>query len=145
MIRSTFLFLLITVITFQSNAQRVMENLGRGLVAVRQPGGNVFVSWRLLATEPFDVSFNLYRSTINNKLRKLNRSSITKTTCFTDSTTETGSQYTYVVKKIVKDKEVNAGKSYILKPGAASYLSVPLQTPEGYTANDGSAGDLDGD
>ncbi|MFS8586461.1 MAG: rhamnogalacturonan lyase, partial [Acidimicrobiia bacterium] len=39
---------------------RLMENLGRGLVAVKVEGG-VFVSFRLLATEPLDLEFNVYR------------------------------------------------------------------------------------
>ena len=30
-------------------------------------------------------------------------------------------------------------------PGPVRYLSIPLQTPEGYTPNDASVGDLDGD
>jgi Rhamnogalacturonan I lyases beta-sheet domain len=44
-------------------AQRRMESLGRGIVAIREDGGNVFVSWRMLGTDPDDVMFNLYRST----------------------------------------------------------------------------------
>jgi rhamnogalacturonan endolyase len=42
-------------------AQRVMEDLGRGVVAVHQPDGRIFVSWRLLGTDPADVAFNVYR------------------------------------------------------------------------------------
>jgi rhamnogalacturonan endolyase len=42
-------------------AQRQMENLGRGVVALHQPDGKVFVSWRLLGTDPDGVAFNLYR------------------------------------------------------------------------------------
>jgi rhamnogalacturonan endolyase len=32
-----------------------------------------------------------------------------------------------------------------LKAGTAPYLSIPLQLPQGYSANDGSVGDSDGD
>src|SRR5262245_2747749 len=42
---------------------RHMENLGRGVVAIHQGDGKVFVGWRLLGTDPDDVAFNLYRST----------------------------------------------------------------------------------
>ncbi len=41
----------------------VMERLSRGVVAVPQPDGKVFVSWRLLADDPVGVGFNLYRTT----------------------------------------------------------------------------------
>src|SRR5262245_54497518 len=40
---------------------RLMEGLGRGVVAVNRGDGRVFVGWRLLGTDP-DVAFNLYRS-----------------------------------------------------------------------------------
>jgi rhamnogalacturonan endolyase len=38
-----------------------MENLGRGVVAVRSTTTEVFVSWRVLGTDPPDTAFNLYR------------------------------------------------------------------------------------
>ncbi len=41
-------------------AQRKMEKLDRGVVAVKNSSSNYFVSWRLLATDPEDVKFNLY-------------------------------------------------------------------------------------
>lgn len=42
-------------------ALRHMEHLDRGVVAIHQPDGRVVVSWRLLATDPEGVAFNLYR------------------------------------------------------------------------------------
>ncbi|MBM3852659.1 MAG: hypothetical protein FJ399_05845, partial [Verrucomicrobia bacterium] len=42
-------------------ALRQMELLDRGVVAIHQPDGRVAVSWRLLATDPEGVAFNLYR------------------------------------------------------------------------------------
>lgn len=44
-----------------ARAQPVLENLGRGVVAVHQPDGRVAVSWRFLGTDPDNVAFNLYR------------------------------------------------------------------------------------
>jgi len=41
-------------------AQRKMEKLDRGVVAVRNTTGNFFVSWRYLVTDPENVQFNLY-------------------------------------------------------------------------------------
>jgi len=40
-------------------AQRQMEKLGRGVVAVNQGEGKAFVSWRLLGTEPDSIAFNV--------------------------------------------------------------------------------------
>ena len=43
-------------------AQRQTEKLQRGVVAVKSDRG-VFVSWRLLGTDPDSVAFNVYRRT----------------------------------------------------------------------------------
>ena len=137
-----FAFLLLTA--FTATAQRRMEALGRGLVALRSTDGEVFISWRLLGTEPTDLAFNLYR-TINNKTEKLNKAPLTKGTNYTDDLSDSTSQRTYFVKAITAGKEAESSKPFILKSGTKNYLSIPLQTPAGYTPNDASVGDLDGD
>jgi rhamnogalacturonan endolyase len=126
------------------DAQRQMENLDRGVVAVRNKEGNVFISWRLLGTERTDLAFNVYRSQ-QGKTTKLNKSPVNKTTHFIDITTATGNQVSYFVKAIEKGKEGVASKPFQLGSSTAPYFSVPLQTPTGYNVNDGSVGDLDGD
>lgn len=63
----------------QAVQARQMESLARGLVAVKT-GNGVFVSWRLLGTEPSSVSFNVYRNG-----RKLNNSPITSSTNYQDA------------------------------------------------------------
>ncbi len=127
-----------------ANAQRQMEMLDRGVVAVRDKEGKVFVSWRLLGTEPTNLAFNVYK-TIDGKQKKLNTTPIAAVTHFIDATTDTSKQVSYVVRAIEKGKETTASKSFVLKPGNLPYFSVPLKTPAGYTVNDGSVGDLDGD
>ncbi|MET0406720.1 MAG: hypothetical protein ABW123_30150, partial [Cystobacter sp.] len=42
-------------------AQRQIEKLDRGMVAVPANGGGILVSWRLLSQDSSDVSFNVYR------------------------------------------------------------------------------------
>lgn len=39
----------------------LLERLDRGLIAQPAPGGKVHLSWRLLASDPRDVAFDLYR------------------------------------------------------------------------------------
>ena len=65
-------------ITKLSPAQRIMERLNRGTIAVTDSSG-VFISWRLLATDPQNISFNVYRNQL-----KINFGSIKNTTCFLD-------------------------------------------------------------
>ena len=49
--------------TFEDSTKlRFMENLGRGMIAINQGNGRVYVGWRLLGTDPNEIAFNLYRS-----------------------------------------------------------------------------------
>ncbi len=144
--KSKFLLLMALVfITAKTNAQRLMENLDRGVVAVRNTEGKVFISWRLLGTEPGNISFNLYRSIGNGKPEKLNKQPIIKTTNFLDENNDTVQQRTYIVKTILKGRKTEISKPFVLKSGNVPYFSIPLQTPTGYAPNDASVGDLDGD
>jgi rhamnogalacturonan endolyase len=139
------LLLCFFIFNYETKAQRLMENLDRGVVAVRNAEGNVFVSWRLLATEPGETSFNVYRSIGKGKNEKLNKTTITQTTHFIDTNTDTTQQVSYFIKTVVKGKEGTASKPFMLKPGRLPYFSIALQTPTGYSPNDGSVADLDGD
>ena len=68
----------ICMLTIYSNniaSQPLMENLDRGVVAVKE-GKNVFVSWRLLGFEPEGVGFNVYRIDKDQKHKKLNKKPI---------------------------------------------------------------------
>lgn len=124
-------------------AQPKMEYLTRGLHAVPDGKGSLLVSWRLLGTEDTTVNFNLYRTEGRNKLL-LGKGPVTAVTSYLDHI-DTTKEYTYTVKAIVAGKEEKTGESMTVKPGMKSYLSIPLQTPTGYSANDASVGDMDGD
>jgi rhamnogalacturonan endolyase len=43
--------------------ERIRERLDRGVVAMVAEGGRVYLSWRLLDTDPRDIGFNVYRTT----------------------------------------------------------------------------------
>ena len=119
-----------------------MEHLGRGVVATHQPDGKVFVSWRLLATDPENVVFNVYRGAT-----KLNAQPIANVTWFIDSTGEREPESRYVVRPVIDGREGESSAPFTLSATSAArpYRSIPLQTPAGYTPNDASVGDLDGD
>lgn len=122
-----------------------MEFLDRGVVAVKT-GNGVFVSWRLLGTEGSNVAFNVYRDGM-----KVNASPITGSTNLQDTGGINSSKYT--VRAVVGGTE--QAPSAATSVWGSNYLSVPLQVPSGgttpdgvaytYSANDASAGDLDGD
>ena len=127
-----------------SFAQQQMEFLNRGVYAVSQGTGKAFVSWRLLGNEPADIAFNVYR-TIAGKILKLNKQPLAGATSIIDDGFDATKASTYTVKAIEKGKEQKADKGFTLNPNSKSYLSIVLQTPAGYTPNDASVGDVDGD
>ncbi|WP_114780681.1 rhamnogalacturonan lyase [Botryobacter ruber] len=131
----------------QAQAQKQMENLGRGVVAVPEGNGKVFVGWRMLGTDPDDIAFNLYRSTAGGKATKLNKKPLTQSTSYQDQGVDLAKQNAYFVKPVVKGKEQAASASFTLKANAPvqPFLSIPLQTLEGHTPNDAAVADLDGD
>lgn len=126
-------------------AQRQMEYLNRGVVAVPDGKGNIFVSWRLLVTDEDNIAFNVYRSANNEKAVKLNKKPVDAFTHYNDESIDSSKAYTYFVTPVAKGKELTASEKFTVPALAKMYLSIPLRTPEGYSANDASVGDMDGD
>ena len=124
-----------------------MENLGRGMVAVKRADGSVFVSWRWLGTEPDDIAFNLYRTTDGEMAVKLNLLPLRDRTYFFDGGARAAQSSAWFVRPVLKGEEQKPSASFSLTTNAPAqpYLSIPLKTPEGYTPNDASVGDLNGD
>ncbi|MBO9672452.1 MAG: rhamnogalacturonan lyase [Sphingobacteriaceae bacterium] len=141
------LFFIILGCTVPLFAQRQMEKLDRGVIAVRQNNDSVYVGWRMLGTDADDIAFNLYRKTGNNPAVKLNHDPIIKSTNFVDAGVKFELPNSYFVKPVLKGHELEASKAFTLmaKAPVQQYLTIPLKTPEGYSPNDASVGDLDGD
>ena len=131
----------------QAAAPRQMEELGRGLVGIHEGAGRVFLSWRWLGTEPDSIGFNVYRSVAGATPMKLNRAPITNATCFIDEQASFDKPFSYFVRGVSNRQELAASAPFHFPTNAPArpYLPVPLQLPAGYSANDGSVGDLDGD
>lgn len=126
---------------------RHMEKLGRGVVAINQGDGKVFISWRLFGNDPDDIGFNIYRSTADGQPIKLNKEPIANATHFQDESADLTKPTAYSVRPIVNGKELDASVPFKFPANAPArpYLSIPLQTLPGHTPNDVSVGDLDGD
>ena len=120
-----------------------MERLNRGLVAVSQGRNRVFVSWRLLGTDPDGVAFNLYRIVGGAAPVRVNAAPLTEATSTSDSI-YVSAPVAYLVRGVVNGVELAPSERYTLRR-ETPYLSLRLRTPDGYTPNDGTVGDLDGD
>ncbi|MGW2652260.1 rhamnogalacturonan lyase [Streptomyces sp. NPDC001478] len=137
--------LVVTGQTSQAATARQAERLDRGLVSVHTDTGNL-ISWRWLATDPDDVSFNVYRAGT-----KVNASPVTGSTNYFHAGAPNSADYT--VRAVVGG--VEQGDSVHAIQFRAGYKDVPISPPAGgttpdgvaytYEANDVSVGDLDGD
>jgi hypothetical protein len=115
-----------------------MENLDRGVVAVKVSGG-VYVGWRMFGYEytgtDADTSYILYKD--GAKL-----ATVTDSTNYLDAAGTASSKYS--VSAVLKGTE--GKQSDAVTPWAQQYLSIPLTKPASqYNANDAAPGDLDGD
>lgn len=128
-------------------AQRQMEKLGRGLVAVRQSADAVYLGWRMLGTDADHLAFNLYRQIGNSVAIRLNKRPLTEGTNYVDVKAPSAKAYTYYVKPVLHGVEQSASSVFNLAANTPvqQYQTISLRTPKGYTPNDISAGDLDGD
>jgi rhamnogalacturonan endolyase len=143
----------IAVCTTSLHAQRYMESLGRGVVAIYQGQGQVYVGWRLLGTDPEDIAFTLYRSSGGDEPVRINART-TRRTNWVDTSVDTSQSNSYFVRPVLDGVEQQASAPFVLAADAPvrPYLSVPLNRPvgpyvssAGYIAGDASVGDLDGD
>ncbi|HSV98802.1 MAG TPA: rhamnogalacturonan lyase [Sedimentisphaerales bacterium] len=121
---------------------RQMENLTRGVVAVKQPGG-VYVVWRLFGTDPDGIAFNLYRVAGDAGPSRVNESPIAGTTNHVDTKADPNLPLRYFVRPIVEGKEL--APSNPVPVWENNYLEIPIQFIGDYRAGDASVGDLDGD
>lgn len=130
-------------------AQRKMENLGRGVVAINKGNSQVYVSWRMLGSDPPDIAFNLYRSVNSAAPVKLNTTPITATTDYTDIGVDLTKTNAYFVKPVINSMEQAASTSFTIPAGTSAdpFIKIPLQPcPEGgFYVHLAWTGDLDGD
>ncbi|WP_370477689.1 rhamnogalacturonan lyase family protein [Tamlana flava] len=128
-------------------AQRQMENLDRGVLAIKTGPSNVLVSWRILGTEFENASYNVYRGGT-----KLNPTPITGASNYMDNSSFLPT-FTYSVAAVIDGVEQE--RSEAVGSWDDIYKKIPLTAPTGgttpdnvaytYEANDASVGDLDGD
>ena len=125
------------------------ENLGRGLIAIRQSSIKVFLTWRYLSSDPTDIAFNVYKE--GTFIRQTSRTS------FIDVNGDRSIDVTYKLVPVIDGVEqTEMAREYTLPANSKTgYLEIPLDkpdpgvTPAGeqytYSANDVSVGDVTGD
>ena len=158
MMKRLFLLAVVGLLSVSAaQAQRVADKLNRGLVAIPQgdktgqderygtSGSGIFVSWRKLATEYYDTQYNLYRDGT-----KVNTSPLSVCNFQDNSGTRTNK---YKIVPVVKGTERQDLASPEVLPWEHQYWDIPVQPVvgrdgkviSGYTLNDCSVADVDGD
>lgn len=106
--------------------QRAPEPMGRGVIALRT-SKDVYVSWRLLQSDPAGVAFDVYRTVEGEAPFKLNTNAITETTDFLDASPPKKDSLTYEVRP---PDNVSPSGSTTATPtpahGESPYLSLKL-------------------
>jgi rhamnogalacturonan endolyase len=151
-------------LAFTAHAARQMEQLNRGLMAVKVSSG-VYLSWRLLGADDYHATrFNVYRDGA-----LIGELPADAPTCYTDASGTPASVYSV---KAIDDGAGMSDSTAGVTPWAEQYKYIPLQRPSGgvtppnitydgksassiveypsgesytYLPNDCSVGDLDGD
>ncbi len=131
--------------------ERVVEKLDRGLVAYPSAAG-VYVGWRLLAADPPDVAFHVYRADGGAAPRRLTPEPVRRTTDFLDSTPPAAG----ATSRVYRVRRVAAAGRESADEGVAAVRADELAAPAepagrrlalagAHTFQKCGLGDLDGD
>lgn len=84
-----------------------VERLDRGVAAFTRSDGSVYIGWRLLVSDPPNVTFDIYRSeTPRGPRAKINPSPIGDSTNFVDRNVG-GKKFFYAIRALAKGKTLN--------------------------------------
>ena len=105
--------------------ERVKEQLDRGMAAAPTADGQgIFISWRLLDTDPADASFHLYRS-VNGKQKRLTGKALKEVCCFTDLKPVEGKAEYWVTVLDKKGKVIGTSERLsVEKPLLTNYRTI---------------------
>lgn len=115
---------------------RQMENLDRAPIALSAQDSGIFISWRLLGTDPERTAFNIYKND-----QKINSALITGATNYIDK--DGSKQDSYKIETILDGKVIEETKQFTALD--EPYFKIPVGKLDGYALNEISVGDLDGD
>jgi len=125
---------------------RIEEKLNRGLLAMPNKEGKVYLGWRLLKSDARETTFNVYRCLEGGATMKLNKEPVVSTTDFIDTQPAPGGKNTYWVRPVVEGRELEPSEKVLLKANAEDktyYSSIKFQGD--YRPQRIAVADLNGD
>ncbi len=132
---------------------RQVESLNRG-VSAANTGNGVLVSWRILATDDPNTTFDLWK----NGQEKLGTFTLDQASCYLDTAGTATDWYTidtFVNGEMTEFAQASVNLTNRSTGQGGAYFDIPIQKPADqtmpdgttctYSANDASVGDADGD
>jgi hypothetical protein len=105
-----------------ASGQAAVENLGRGVIAIRASERTVYVGWRLLGTDPPDVAFNVYRASGGGSPQKLNDAPVSATTNLIDASADPTQAHAYTVRPVLQGTELAASTPFLIDPAPTARI-----------------------
>ena len=111
--------------------ERICESLNRGLVAAPSTDGKgIHLGWRLLASDPAETAFHVYRS-VNGKQKRLTGKAIKNVCDFTDKSPADGDAQYWITTLNAKGKTISTSeKITVNKSLLTNYRTVKLRDPK---------------
>ncbi len=112
--------------------KRIDEKINRGILAIPNKEGKIYLGWRLLKTDAKGTAFNIYRSVEGDNPVRLNKKPVVvvATTDFIDMKPVVGRENAYWVRPVINGKELEPSEKALLKPDAKDktyYSSIKFQ------------------
>ncbi|HON08325.1 MAG TPA: silent information regulator protein Sir2, partial [Verrucomicrobiota bacterium] len=118
------------------------ENLDRGVIAILTTNNEVFISWRLLASDSQDVSFNVLRyKNLDSKPELITKKTIADSCNYVDK--YGSADMYYAVQSISNGRALNTSKPVKVISNPGNYVSIKLNGD--YVAQKVGIADFDGD
>ncbi|MBN1131584.1 MAG: hypothetical protein JXR52_08345 [Bacteroidales bacterium] len=151
-IRGLFFVVIILLSFFHARAQRQVEYLNRGMDVHRISDEAVFISWRLLFTDPEGIGFDCFRTTDWIDFTKLNDEPVHDRTNWLDHPGDFSKQFYYFVRPVKQGRIYPASGASVLSANAPITLSGIDQSYHSFSlpadiisVDRIGVGDLDGD
>jgi rhamnogalacturonan endolyase len=142
----TLITLIVLLFPLQLLNSQTGEKIDRGVVALTIDGTKAYIGWRLLQSDPSDISFNVYRKEAGSaEYLKVNREPVKSSTDFIDESVKPGMAYRYRIRSLIggKEAETQGEATLFMLTGNQPYYSIKLSTDARLKRL--GVGDLDGD
>jgi hypothetical protein len=105
----------------------------------------VYIGWRLLASDPSSVAFDVYRQVDDGSPVRINEKPVVNSTNFIDGDVPSGEKFTYIVKSITDRKEESTSRSYSFTRSGQPNPYISIKLKGNYDFSKIAIADLDGD